>query len=146
MDLNFSRSMGESYTSASQKIRVLSEDWVVRNIYCPNCGNNKISAYDNNNPAADFNCRACFFDYELKSSQKPATNKIVDGAYSTMMKVIQNNTNPNLFFLNYKNFSVINFFVIPKYFFSDYCLNTLLNSFKHITIDTAIIPDSSASL
>jgi len=46
-------------------------------------------------------------------------NKIVDGAYSSMIERLTSNNNPNLFFLTYTKptFQITNFFTIPKYFF-----------------------------
>lgn len=57
--------------------------------------------YENNRPVADFYCLACKEDYELKSKKDTIGNKIVDGAYSTMIDRLQSDTNPNFFFLNY---------------------------------------------
>lgn len=46
------------------------------------------------------------------------TNNIVNGAYETMIAKIRLKKNPNIFFLNYsENYSVKNFFVVPKHFF-----------------------------
>ena len=33
------KKLANRYSSPSQKIRVLTEDWVNNQIYCPNCGN-----------------------------------------------------------------------------------------------------------
>lgn len=38
MDLRFNTSLAEGYKSASQIARVLTEDWLARNMYCPICG------------------------------------------------------------------------------------------------------------
>ena len=118
MRLNLYSSIANSYNNNSQKIRVLSENWVNKYIYCPNCGSN-ISEYENNRPVADFYCLKCNEDYELKSKKDKIGKKIVDGAYSTMIERLQSNSNPNFFFLNYdkNSFNVINFMVIPKHFF-----------------------------
>lgn len=119
MQLTFNTSLVGKYTSASQKIRVLSESWVDNSIYCPNCGNLEIVQYPNNKPVADFYCAHCNEDYELKSKRDSVGTKIVDGAYSTMIERLQSSNNPNFFLLNYNllNFSVKIFFVIPKHFF-----------------------------
>ena len=47
-------------------------------------------------------------------------SKILDGAYQTMIERLKESNNPNFFFLNYSkhNFEVLNFFVIPKHFFT----------------------------
>jgi type II restriction enzyme len=118
MSLNLYSSIADNYNSNSQKIRVLTENWVNEYIYCPSCGNN-ISEYENNKPVADFYCSKCKEDYELKSKKNKMGKKIVDGAYSTMIKRLQSDSNPNFFFLNYdkNSFDITNFIVIPKHFF-----------------------------
>ncbi len=119
MQLALDTRLTENYTSASQKVRVLTESWVDKSIYCPNCGHIAIDQYPNNKPVADFYCTNCKEEYELKSKKDNIGNKIVDGAYSTMIKRLKSEDNPNFFFLNYKldNYSIHNFLVIPKHFF-----------------------------
>ncbi len=118
MSLNLYSTIADNYKSNSQKIRVLTENWVNNNIYCPNCGSS-ISEYENNKPVADFYCSKCREDFELKSKKDNIGKKIVDGAYSTMIERLQSNSNPNFFFLNYdkNSLDIINFIVIPKHFF-----------------------------
>lgn len=108
-----------NYKNASQKIRVLTENWVERYIFCPNCGNKNINKYPNNHPATDFYCSKCHENYELKSKQNSFGTKILDGAYHTMLERLKSSDNPNFFLLNYTlaNFEIINFLVIPKHFF-----------------------------
>ncbi len=120
MNLSFDLQLAKNYKSPSQKIRVLTEDWVYKQIYCPNCGELKIDKYEDNRPVADFFCLNCKEDYELKSKKDSMGLKILDGAYRTMIERLQENNNPNFFFLNYnnQNFEVLNFFVIPKHFFT----------------------------
>ena len=43
MNLCFNQSLGLGYKSNSQKIRVMSESWVNDNVFCPVCGNARIS-------------------------------------------------------------------------------------------------------
>lgn len=38
MMLTFDKNFVVNYSSTSQKIRVLSESWVLKEIYCPSCG------------------------------------------------------------------------------------------------------------
>jgi type II restriction enzyme len=119
MQLTFDEKLIEGYKSASQKVRVLTEHWVNESVYCPNCGHLDIDQYENNRPVADFYCKNCSEDYELKSKQKSVGTKIVDGAHRTMVERLASSSNPNLFLLNYDllNLEVTNFFVIPKHFF-----------------------------
>lgn len=118
MKLTFNNKVAVRYNSVSQKIRVLTESWVNEEAFCPACGRN-INRYENNRPVADFFCLNCKEDYELKSKKDSIDNKIVDGAYKTMIERLQSNNNPNPLLLNYnlKNLEVSNFFVIPKHFF-----------------------------
>lgn len=119
MNLYFDKKLADGYTSQSQKIRVLTENWVGNQIYCPNCGHLDIDKYPNNKAVGDFFCSNCKEDYELKSKKENVGNKIVDGAYRTMIERLQSSNNPNFFLLNYdlQNFDVLNFLVIPKHFF-----------------------------
>ena len=119
MKLTFDEKIATDYKSASQKVRVLTEQWVDNSIFCPNCGRLNIDKYPNNQPVADFYCSNCREEYELKSKQSTIGTKIVDGAYRTMLERLTSSNNPNLFLLNYdlKNLEVANFLVIPKHFF-----------------------------
>ena len=119
MDLSFQAALAGSYRSSLQKIRILSEDWVRRQVYCPNCGQVDMGRYGNNRPVADFFCHHCNEDYELKSQAKTFGAKMVDGAYRTMMDRLRGSSNPNLLLLHYDpgGLSVLNLLVIPKYFF-----------------------------
>lgn len=109
--------MGERYTSESQKARVLTEAWVLSEIYCPRCGG-PIKNYSNNKPVADFYCKKCAEDFELKSKKGKFGKKISAGAYSQMIKRISSLEKPNFFFMGYlESQSVNDFFVVPKHFF-----------------------------
>lgn len=116
MRLEFNTSLAKGYSSSSQKARILTEDWVDNEIYCPNCGRVNIDHYENNKPVADFYCNHCHEDFELKSKQDSVGSKIVDGAYSSMIERLNSSTNPNFFLLTYHSNTVTNFFVVPKHF------------------------------
>lgn len=121
MTFDFDVSLIEKYHNNSQKTRVLTEDWVERNLYCPICGQPQIERYENNHPTGDFFCSDCESDFELKSKQcisGKISNKINDGAYDTMISRITSSRNPNFFFMTYKNYSVSNFILIPNHFFT----------------------------
>lgn len=120
MNLKFDKNIAKSYSNNSQIARVLTENWVKNNAYCPSCGNTKINEFENNRPVADFYCLSCREEFELKSkSGKSVGKKIVDGAYSTMIERIGSDNNPNFFFLTYNKIAweVNNFVIIPKHFF-----------------------------
>lgn len=119
MNLKLNTLLANSYLSNSQIARVLTENWVKENSFCPNCGACEISQYSNNKPVADFFCSFCREDFELKSKNGKLGRKINDGAYSKMIERIESQENPNFFFLTYnrKDYLVNNFLIIPKHFF-----------------------------
>lgn len=119
MNVYFDKSLIEKYHSNSQIARVLTEDWVNQNMYCPHCGNIHINHFKNNSPVADFYCLLCKNEYELKSKNGNLGSKINDGAYETMIDRITSNNNPDFFFMSYSKseLKVKDFVFIPKHFF-----------------------------
>lgn len=119
MNLKLDISLAESYKSASQGIRVMTEKWTAENMYCPRCGEVSLQRFTNNMPVADFYCSNCKNEYELKSKKGKLGDKIVDGAYDAMVERITSDTNPDFMFLTYEKerLEITNFLVIPKYFF-----------------------------
>ena len=118
MNFHFNTDLASGYASSSQKIRVLTEDWISHNMYCPVCGKPYIQTYENNRPVADFYCDSCASDFELKSKQGKALKLINDGAYDTMIERISSDRNPHFFFLSYKDYEVSNLILVPNYFFT----------------------------
>lgn len=120
MDLHFNQSLAKAYHSGSQISRVVTEDWLARNMFCPVCGAPVLGHYEANKPVADFFCDECKSDFELKSKEsKTATigHKIADGAYTTMIERITSLRNPHLFVMTYADWQVNNLLMIPNYFF-----------------------------
>jgi type II restriction enzyme len=107
------------YTSGSQSARAWTERWVRDQVYCPNCGSERVSAFPNNSPVADFFCASCSEEYELKSQKSAFRAKVLDGAFRTKCDRLAASNNPSLFLLNYdrQQLSVVNLIVVPKHFF-----------------------------
>jgi type II restriction enzyme len=120
MELSFDPQLANSYTSPTQRIRILSENWVSQRLYCPSCGRDTMKQYDNNSRIADFSCPDCHENYELKSQKRGRFDrKVVDGAYGTMMERLAGSGVPNLLLLGYepRALRVTNLLVVPKQFF-----------------------------
>lgn len=118
MDLRLDNGLSVDYRSKSQIARVITEDWVYRNMYCPRCGFSHIEQFKNNQPVADFFCPECKNEYELKSKKGVLGSKINDGAYNTMIERITSNNNPDFLFMTYSNdrYRVNDFVLILKHF------------------------------
>ncbi|MEN8613967.1 DpnI domain-containing protein [Dehalogenimonas sp. THU2] len=120
MRLTFERSLADKYTSLSQKARVLTENWVYGQVYCPNCGQTHLEQYESGRKVADFYCSSCREEYELKSKKTTIGYRIADGAYGAKIERLTCSTNPSLFVLNYDstNLTVNDLMVVPKHFFT----------------------------
>ena len=118
ISLLFDKELSKTYKSKSQIIRVQSESWLLKNMYCPCCGNSMLQKFENNKPVADFFCGKCAEQFELKSAGKIIKDKIVDGAYETAIKRVKSNSNPDLFVLQYQSECVTDLTIVPKYFFT----------------------------
>lgn len=118
MNLYFDTTLCGNYKSHSQKIRIMSESWIAKNMYCPCCGNPHIQKLENNAPVADLQCNNCAEIFELKTKKGQFGKKITDGAYLTMMNRITSTTNPALFAMTYNSaYCVTDLILIPKFFF-----------------------------
>lgn len=120
MNLSLCTDIGDDYKSNSQRVRVITEHWIASNMFCPRCGNERLTHFANNRPVADFFCDNCNNQYELKSQHGLKLGRIADGAYSTMVKRIRSADNPDFFFMSYskKQWVVNNLFFVPKHFFT----------------------------
>src|SRR5690349_7019251 len=118
MKLGFEESQS-SYSSGSQSARVWTESWVQSWAYCPHCGNAKIESFPNNSKLADFICRSCAEEFELKSQKGKFGAKVLDGEFKTKCERLAASNNPNLLLMNYdlKSLAVVNLFIVPKHFF-----------------------------
>jgi len=121
MELQLNYSSAEGYKSSSQIARIVTEEWVEKNSFCPCCGNKKLEQFENNQPVADFYCNDCEAEFELKSKKDSFASKIVNGAYEMMIKRINSENNPHFLFLNYSSdrFQVQNFLTVPNHYFTN---------------------------
>ena len=120
MDYEF-RETQAAFTSNSQRARVWTEDWVLREMYCPACGAKPLTDFPNNQPVADFFCAACREQFELKAKKtKTFGKKLNDGAYATMMERLASDSVPSLMMMLYDGDArcVRDLAVIPKPFFT----------------------------
>lgn len=96
-------SIGHAYSSRSQQVRLISEDWIARNGYCLRCDSEFLSQTRANTRSRDFICEQCGHGYELKSKMGAFTAKILDGAYSAMISTIRNDKTPTFLLLEYSS-------------------------------------------
>lgn len=121
MDRKLDPLLAASYRSRSQVARVVTEDWVARNMYCPRCGCDHLDHLTANRPVADFMCPSCGNIFESKARNGVLGKKINDGAYDTMIRRIHEADNPDFLFMSYDlSAGLVNrFLLVPKHFFVD---------------------------
>ena len=90
-------------TSRSQIARVFTEEWIAENGYCLACDSNRLMQTPANTQVRDFECSGCGHPYELKSSLRSFGEKVVDGAFASMMRRIQSKTVPSFLLLRYSD-------------------------------------------
>jgi len=107
------------FKGPTQNARVLSEGWVAAQMFCPNCGADRLRALPNNSPVADFDCATCAEEYEVKATKGRLGRKVVDGAYGAMTARLAARNNPNLVVMAYNGAAgrVTDLIVVPRYFF-----------------------------
>lgn len=121
MNISFDLTKIGDYKSKSQRARVLTENWMEQNMFCPTCGKLILKHYQANRPVADFFCEECKSEYELKSQEKKNISSlsiIPDGCYDTMIRRINSLNNPHLFVMTHYNQQVNNLIFIPNFFFT----------------------------
>jgi type II restriction enzyme len=97
MNLQCSIGFASSYRSASQITRVLTEEWCTRELYCPACDSDRLTASKANTPAVDFECPKCGQPFQFRADRTP-----------------------NLLVLQYSaDWIVHNLLLIPRVFFTE---------------------------
>ena len=106
------------YKSNSQNARVLTENFVAHQGFCPSCGSSLLQS-PNNSQAKDFTCSKCDEEFELKAKSSKIGKKIVNGAYDSLFNRVIGQNNLNLYALHYnkKEMVVENLLIVPRYFF-----------------------------
>jgi type II restriction enzyme len=120
MDLQCRIDLAIKYKAASQIARVLSEDWCMREMYCPACNSNRLTGSKPNTPAVDFECAKCEQPFQLKSLRHWNPKKVVDAGYEAMLRAIRADRTPNLLLLHYSDtWAVQNLLLVPRMFFTE---------------------------
>ena len=120
MDLCLDASLGKGYKSASQRARLMTEEWVTRNLFCLACTSDYLRPARTNEPLFDHSCPRCSARYQIKGSRSSFGNKVVNSAYRHKAMAIQDGRAPHYAFLNYtdSSWSVTDLFVVPGHFLS----------------------------
>lgn len=120
MQLELPRAGLERYKSNSQRVRIATEAWATKNLYCLNCASDELSCSPTNTAAVDYVCPNCDASFQLKAQSHSFGSKILDAAYATMLQKIREDETPNLVALHYDlaNWRVQNVFLVPHFAFS----------------------------
>ena len=119
MNFAMNKDISDNYKSESQKARVITEAWILDNFKCPFC-HSKLSQYTPNNKCADYYCKKCNEDFELKTiNGKFPKGKMNGSGYKTTLDKIKSDKSSHWILLEHNNYIVNGLTFIPKYFFYD---------------------------
>ena len=96
MELFCNPAVASVYNSPAQRARVISEQWFSENSYCLACKSDHLTKTPANTRATDFSCNICGHSYELKTFVRRPRKSLVDGAYATIVAMIESGTAPTL--------------------------------------------------
>ena len=124
MQLGMDVKVAAAYKSKAQRIRVMSEAWASENLHCPCCPSNTIEQCRNNREAVDYTCNSCDSSFQLKSSRTDYGSRIVDGAFTAMMRAVAHGAAPNLLLLHYdsRRWEVRDLTLIPHFALTSSCI------------------------
>ena len=120
MNLNLNSSLGAAYSSRAQVARVVTENWVAKQVYCPACECDALAPTPPGTKVVDFRCEMCEENFQLKSQSRPFGSKVTDAAYGPMIERIEQSSLPSFLFLHYRpdRWIVRDLFFVPRYFLS----------------------------
>ena len=120
MILSLPSHLAEGYKSLAQKARVVTEAWGAENFFCPNCPSESLHPTPRGFKAIDYLCPRCRLPFQLKSKDGPIGDKVLDGAFTAMMRAIMEDRTPNLLLLQYDRplWKVRSVILIPHFAFS----------------------------
>lgn len=101
MELGLDLSLAAGYKSGSQIARIVSEDWVSRELPCISCGAGSLGHAAANSPALDFECPDCSAGFELKSKRTAFGSRLVNGEYGTLVSRLSSDSAPNFLLMRY---------------------------------------------
>lgn len=121
MDLSLSQYYESmAHKSQSQTARLVTESWVSKNLYCPECGRN-LFQYRTGMPVYDFYCKhsnekiivlARTFvsdaeNFQLKSQKSNFSRYVLGAGYNVAVSSLKEGTYPSLILLHYKTDKLI---------------------------------------
>jgi type II restriction enzyme len=120
--LTLDPSLAENYKSKQQMVRVVTEDWGRKNLYCAACNAESLTPLAANRRARDFECPHCLTTYQLKARSR-AQSRVTDSAYQTMLEAIKSDAVPALYILTYTHHWVVrDLLLVHPAFFSESCI------------------------
>ena len=118
MNLRMQPDLADTYKSPTQSVRVITEGWGARELYCAACNCDTLTRTPANTRAVDFRCPNCSCVYQLKSGKR-LSNRIPDGQCDTMLRAINSDVVPNLLLLHYDaDWCVKGLVLVPSFLLS----------------------------
>lgn len=101
MQLRLDPTLGDGYSSNSQRSRRITEGWAAKNLYCAACASPRLTAHANNRAVEDFHCPTCARQVQLKAKGGAVGRVVSNSAYAKKMAAIEENRAPDYCFMGY---------------------------------------------
>lgn len=118
MDTSLDVRLAEGYESPCQRVRVITEGWFAKAMYCPACPGQRLVQARANTRVVDFCCADCGSEFQVKARSAPLGGKLRDAAYQPMMDRILRDLSPHFALMEYdaSAWLVRNLVLVPKHF------------------------------
>jgi len=118
MDTALDVQVASGYSSPSRRIRVITEAWFAKAMFCVACPAQRLVPAPRNARVVDFRCEQCGAEYQLKSTSRAVRGRLRDAAYSPMMERVLGNRTPHFAFLQYDAgaWVIRNLILVPSHF------------------------------
>ena len=119
MRLELDLSLGDGYSSNSQRSRRITEGWAAGNLYCAACPNPRLNPHNNNRAVEDFHCSQCKRQVQLKAKRGAIPGVVSNSAFEKKMAAIRANRAPDYCFMGYVDGRVRDLVWVPGHFITE---------------------------
>lgn len=121
MNIRLRWNLALRFKKATHQARVVTEDWVRREMYCINCSRGRLIALDNNAKVIDFRCSNCRHQYQVKATKGRLTSQLPGATYRATRTAIRMGRAPNFLLVVYRILppEVREVLAIPRHFITE---------------------------
>ena len=121
LQLHLPTHLAQEYKSRPQGARVITESWVVDNLYCPYC-TAELLPHPANTKTTDCFCDSCGAEFQIKSMAKNFGRTLLGAEYQTTLASVQAGKHPSLILVHYSGAYVVDVQLIHQAWITSSCI------------------------